>query len=314
MNFADASGTLRLPAELLIRYGRKIADPELVALGNFELRSKNYKLSGSLYRQLAALFNTPVDSLSRQRVEPPFLRDAWLPSLQVMAARSKQGEKRGFFLGAKGGSNGEGHNHNDVGNFIVYADGHPVIIDVGPETYTAKNSSPQRYDIWTMQSGYHNLPTIGGIMQQVGKKHAARDVVYSSEDAFVKLSMDIAEAYPSEAGLVSWKRTVQLNRGVDVTLTERYILSKTTDEISLSLMTPCQVRQTGPGVLELTHDVLAGAFEVRFESQKLQFSPQVIPLTDERLLSVWGEQITRILLKTVNPPLQDTWTITFVQR
>jgi len=314
MNFADASGKLSLPAELLIRYGRKIDDPALVALGNFELHSKNYKLSGSLYRQLAALFNTTADSLVRRQVAPPFLRDAWLPGVQVMAARSKQGDKGGLFLGVKGGSNGEGHNHNDVGNFIIYADGHPVIIDVGPETYTAKNSSPQRYDIWTMQSGYHNLPTVGSIMQHAGKKYAARDVVYRSEDTIAMLSMDIAEAYPSEAGLSSWKRTLQLNRGVDITLTEKYSLSKSTDEISLSLMTPCQVRQTGPGLLELTHESLADPVEISFNSQKLKFSPQVIPLTDERLLSIWGEQITRILLTTENPPLQDIWTIKFIQR
>jgi len=128
------------------------------------------------------------------------------------------------------------------------------------------------------------------------------------------LSMDIANAYPSEAGLTSWNRTLQINRGADITLTERYSLSKSTNEISLSLMTPCQVRQTGPGVLELTHESLADPVEISFDSGKLKFNRQIITLTDERLLSIWGGQITRILLTTENPPLQDTWTIKFVQR
>lgn len=45
----------------------------------------------------------------------------------------------------------ERHNHNDIGQFIVYADGKPVIIDVGVETYTAKTFSERRYEIWTME-------------------------------------------------------------------------------------------------------------------------------------------------------------------
>ena len=77
-----------------------------------------------------------------------------------MAARSKDGSAEGLYLAAQGGHNAESHNHNDVGNFIVYADGQPAIIDVGVETYTAKTFSSQRYEIWTMQSAYHNLPSI----------------------------------------------------------------------------------------------------------------------------------------------------------
>ena len=55
-----------------------------------------------------------------------------------MAARSSQGSERGFYVAAKGGHNAESHNHNDVGSFIVYADGYPALIDVGVEAYTAK--------------------------------------------------------------------------------------------------------------------------------------------------------------------------------
>jgi hypothetical protein len=44
------------------------------------------------------------------------------------------------------------HNHNDVGNFILYVDGMPAIIDIGAVTYTALTFSKDRYKIWNMQS------------------------------------------------------------------------------------------------------------------------------------------------------------------
>ncbi len=90
--------------------------------------------------------------------------------------RSSEGSAEGLYLAAQGGHNAESHNHNDVGNFIVYADGEPAIIDVGVETYTAKTFSAQRYEIWTMQSAYHNLPTVNGVMQGAGRQFEARDV------------------------------------------------------------------------------------------------------------------------------------------
>ena len=70
------------------------------------------------------------------------------------------------------------------------------------ETYTRKTFSAQRYEIWTMQSAYHNLPTINGVMQKDGREFAARDVRYRADERIAELSMDIAAAYPKEAGAV----------------------------------------------------------------------------------------------------------------
>lgn len=85
----------------------------------------------------------------------------------------------------------ESHNHNDVGNFIIYADGKPAIIDVGVETDTAKTFSPSRYDIRTMQSQYHNLPIVNGIQQQAGENFRASDVRYAMTDELVEFSLPL---------------------------------------------------------------------------------------------------------------------------
>ena len=46
----------------------------------------------------------------------------------------------------------------------------------GVESYTKKTFSPQRYEIWTMQSAWHNLPTFDGVQQLPGAEYAAREV------------------------------------------------------------------------------------------------------------------------------------------
>jgi len=93
---------------------------------------------------------------------------------QVLSLRSIQGSSKGLFLGAKGGNNDENHNHNDVGNFVLYLDGEPAIIDVGVATYTNRTFGKDRYKLWYMQSQWHNLPSINGVMQHEGGQYKAK--------------------------------------------------------------------------------------------------------------------------------------------
>src|SRR5690242_21194986 len=77
-------------------------------------------------RQLPALFN--FAEVSKAPARQPLVRDVWLSGIQVMAARATAGSAQGLYVAAQGGHNAESHNHNDVGNFIVYANGEPVLI------------------------------------------------------------------------------------------------------------------------------------------------------------------------------------------
>ena len=118
------------------------------------------------YRLLTAFTEAELRSCPQPAFPTP---DVWYPSVGVFAAR-----RGGWVLGAKMGSNGDSHNHNDTGSVTVYKDGKPFLIDIGVESYTQKTFSPQRYEIWTMQSGWHNLPTFDGVMQLPGADYAAR--------------------------------------------------------------------------------------------------------------------------------------------
>ncbi|MDP3953132.1 heparinase II/III family protein, partial [Microbacterium sp.] len=142
----------------------------------------------------------------------PLPRDVWLPSTEVLLTREAAGAVAGLTLAIKGGHNGEHHNHNDVGSFVVASDGVPAIVDAGRPTYTAQTFSPERYAIWTMQSTWHNVPEVAGHEQPAGRAYAAREVAVTIDDDASSLALDLASAY-DVAGLTRWVRTARLERG-----------------------------------------------------------------------------------------------------
>jgi hypothetical protein len=311
VNFADAPARVRLPGDLVFRYGRRIGDAPLQMLGAWAGRSGGGR-EGSIGRTLHAIFNR--ETLRQAPAGQPLARDAWMPGIQVMTARVREGSAEGLYLAAQGGHNAESHNHNDVGNFIVYANGQPALIDVGVETYTAKTFGPNRYDIWTMQSAYHNLPTIGGVMQAPGRHAEARNVWYRADTEAAEFRLDIAGAYPPEAGLRSWLRTLRLDRKRnEILLREQFTLERTPKEITLTFMTPCPPR------IETGRVLLSGGFPkdtrvtLSFPAQTFQASAEEIPLEDEALRRSWGAKLYRVLLRAARPPLQGEWTLRLVQ-
>jgi hypothetical protein len=315
INFADASARLRVAGDLVFRYGRRIGDEQMQALGSWAAERESWfpSTGESLGRILPALFN--LSTLKAARRSQPLVRDVWLPGIQVMAARTKAGSAAGFYLAAQGGHNAESHNHNDVGNFIVFADGRPVIIDVGVETYTAKTFSSRRYEIWTMQSAYHNLPTIGSVMQSAGRQFAARAVSYHSDDHEARFSLDIAGAYPPEANLESWKRVLRLDRvRNEVEVSDTFTVAKPASRITLTLITPCRVSPVGSGELEFeTESLPSGKVRVRFDSAIFSPSVEEIKLDDTRLKGAWGDRLFRILLVAEKPKVRDSWRVTVLQ-
>jgi hypothetical protein len=305
VNFADAPARVRPSGDLIYRFGRAIGDRPMMAFGAWS-RPKPLTARDSIGRVIPALFNSA--ELARAEASAPLLRDMWMPGLQVMAARERAGDTQGLYIAAQGGHNAESHNHNDVGNFIVYAGGEPALIDVGVERYTAKTFSAQRYDIWTMQSAYHNCPTVNRVMQAAGRQYAATDVNYVSTDAAAEFSLNLAKAYPVEAGLKSWTRRIRLDRTARrVEISDRYSLSKPAEEITLTLMTPLRPRASA-GLVEIP-----GRLKVAFNAQALTAKVEEIGKLDASLEGVWGKAVYRILLIAANPPLEGGFTLTISQ-
>lgn len=308
-NFADAPARVAIDGDLVYRFGKRVDDGQMMKHGAFAafFRDEAGIPGESLGRQLPGLFN--LAALRQAPRQQALVRDVWLPGIQVMAARMKEGSPEGLYLAAQGGHNGESHNHNDVGNFMVHAGGKPAIIDVGVETYTAKTFSAQRYEIWTMQSAFHNCPTIDDVMQSAGSQFRASDVTYHADDNAAEFRLNIATAYPKEANLERWNRTLRLLRGKnEIELVDEFSLKQAAKAITLTLMTPCAVAQQGAGVF-----VLANIVKVLYDPQTFAPVIEEIKLDDSRLRSTWGERLFRILLRAGNPKTHAVWTTRITQ-
>ncbi len=316
VNVGDCSGRLDIYRDVVYRYGRRIADPQMQAFAacNVDPNSlfTNRKVFRSLGRALYATFNS-TDLVEAHTDSPPLLRDVWLgdEDMQLMVARDAEGSAEGLFVACWGGHNGQSHNHNDVGNFILFANGRPIIIDAGKPTYTRQTFSRDRYKIWAMQSAWHNLPTVNGAMQSPGRSYGAKCVSYSAGDTFAQLQMDIAGAYPEAAAVRSWIRTVRLNRGVDVRVIDVFDLTERTGLVEQNLITPCRVTQPAPDRLLLEDSESKTTVSLHFDQGKLKPQLDRLDLQDESLQGVWGPALTRIRLVSRSTENRSAWTLRF---
>lgn len=206
--------------------------------------------------------------------------DCAYPSVGVYIAR-----RGAWFLAAKAGNNADSHNHNDTGSVILYRDGRPFLIDIGVETYTKKTFSPQRYDIWTMQSAWHNLPTFDGIMQQPGADFCAREVQTHLALESAEISMELSAAWPAEAHLTRYLRTVRLTaEGLCID----DVCEGGCKEAFLSLMV-CE-----QPVVKNTHIAVGMLGAIEAEGVCGRIEVDTIPITDARLRLAWPETLWRV--------------------
>ena len=214
-----------------------------------------------------------------QSAAPALPRDMWYPSVGILVCR-----RGAYALGAKAGNNADSHNHNDVGSVTLYKNGAPLLIDVGVETYSKKTFSPQRYEIWTMQSSWHNLPEFepesAQYQQQPGLEFAARDVAVN--DALDAITMDIAPAYGAVPGLGFYRRRVQLSAN-GLTLQEETDFSRTVALTLMSVEKPAVERGT------VQFGTLAAAHIKGFA----RIATEAVPITDPRLRQAWPDTLYR---------------------
>lgn len=314
LNFADADLRVTEISPYLLRsYGERIGAPDLSGLACRLARANGIDdaydrlLGDRLLRAMPALFPfRPID-------EAPLIlpRDVWLQGRQIMLARERAASTEGLTLGAKCGTNGDSHNHNDVGSFMVYLDGEPVIIDLGRETYRRETFDEHRYELWFTQSAYHNVPLINGTAQEPGASFHGEVIDYEAGENRTRCLMELAPAYPSVAGVRSWRRELVFERGErpSVVVREEFELEAAAP-VEAILMTGPRPRpaddgvQLGPGapvVLEVT----AGDLEIVIEP---------LAVTDARLRESWGERVHRIHLRGRRPTAKGAWSYRLSRR
>lgn len=104
--------------------------------------------------------------------------------------------KRGkFAFAAKGGNNGEPHNHNDIGCFIIADGAQQLITDLGAGEYTRGYfNDEKRYEYFCASSRGHSVPIIDGEYQKSGDGYRAEPIKAGNNE----FMLDISGAYGSD--------------------------------------------------------------------------------------------------------------------
>jgi hypothetical protein len=298
VNTADAHPEM-VPEPMLIRRGgQETGDTIMRGFGVWLFGRGDYgnSLNQQQFHRARELFDLhDLATMGADRAPFRDIADAWLPDVQLMVSRLAHG----LFVAAHASNNGKSHNHNDVGDFIVYAGGEPVIIDVGSGTYTARTFSKDRYLLWFNTSPFHNLPTINGQEQHEGLAYAASQVVYRKDRDKATLRMNLEKAYPAAAGVSAWKRSIEAEKTGRIVIRDSCRATTSFAALTQSFMTVCAVDVNTPGLIIFSTDK-GGKVELRYDARVWQVQKEEMNLTtpeEDGLKTSWHHRtITRILL------------------
>lgn len=305
LNVADGPARAHdgLPWGMLHRWAVRLGDSEAAAhAATFAAVEPEPQAAAGLGRVLTQL------SSSTARFEPPKraqLRPGWgtyLPSVQIMVARQTPGSSAGLTLAAKGGHNGEHHNHRDVGSVVVAVDGVPLLVDAGQPTYTAQTFGPDRYQIRAMQSAWHSVPAPFGLEQGTGPSFAAT-VVQEPTPEEPTLALGLGAAYGLDHA-EQWIRTSLMNRELgNVVIDDRWNLAATPPEGTPDV----DITYLVAGAVRVGTDATATITSVGIPTVsspvglRLRWKPATaVVLVDEWLLDdpllsdIWGAKLTRL--------------------
>lgn len=141
-----------------------------------------------------------------------------------------------------GGHNAESHNHNDLGQFGVFCDRELIIIDLGAPYYTSDFFGSKRYTYLSASSRGHCVPIING-QEQIAGRDAAGKVVEIDPTAR-RFAVDLTAAYPAEAKLSRWVRTMAAE-GDSVRIVDEFATSNA-GEIESVIWSRVEPARSGP--------------------------------------------------------------------
>ena len=173
----------------------------------------------------------------------------YLENAQWMIIRKSSGNLHTAFA-AKGGNNGESHNHNDLGSFLLDVNGDVLLTDLGSGEYTRQYFGPERFTIFCNGSQGHSVPIIEKNYQSAGSEFYA-DVLNASEDKGL-FRLDLTKAY-SDSNLKRFIRSFLFESGKAVTLTvsDKFLFQKAPDSITERFISLYKPESAGQGMVRL---------------------------------------------------------------
>lgn len=206
--------------------------------------------SGSLHgTAIYSLMPTSADSDTDSARQTKNELRSWFPDAGVLISRPAPDTDPALAMGVamKAGHNGEHHNHNDVGTFLIALGGTSPLVDPGAEVYTARTFSSRRYDSVVLNSLGHPVPRIDGKLQRPGSSYRGVVLETNFTDAEDKFVIDMTGAYKIE-GVKSLVRTFVYTRkpSPQLTVTDHLVADRAMPfETALITYAPLETLEDG---------------------------------------------------------------------
>jgi hypothetical protein len=213
--FSDSREAKPLVPFAAFHLGAQFDAPALVDRGIDAFGGKPDSTLPNLLRDLLWLPEDPVTGGAEAQPSTYFSGTEW------WLARATPSDPDGLCVAAKAGYNGESHNHNDAGSFVVHHRRESTLTDLGSPTYDAGFFGDERYEYLTARSLGHSVPYVDGYEQAPGDEYAATVLDVTDTGDTATFSADISDCYPVDTGLESLMRQFELDRGAErITVTD----------------------------------------------------------------------------------------------
>lgn len=211
LNFGDTPDTVALPAGIVQRIAERTGARELRALIGDSARPDEHSYS---IAKLPVMLRQLV-WWDGQDYPPPPPQDYVLPTVGVVKLVGCAGDRPVALAVTAGHTDGH-HSHVDIGSFVYHIGGESLIPDAGRGKYNKAYFRRTRYDNPFNNAYLHNIPRIGGQMQQPGpefggsRQYHGTIVEHSERDGRKFTVVDFHNAYALPQ-LARARRTLSLD-------------------------------------------------------------------------------------------------------
>lgn len=249
---------------------------------NFMQGTMGVVLTFSLYDLCFYPAQTAAGKLTRQTA-------VLYPDLGLLVGRQNvDNADAGLIFYLKGGHNAENHNHNDCGQFSLFCDGMPVVVDPGIGAYTRQTFSGGRYELWCCGAAGHNPPKINGIEQIAGREYAAKLESHHADDREITVAFDLTQAYRPESKLKKLVRQARLDLTAGTFTVTDSIAGEGQYECGLVLA-------VAPEIVD-RHTAKLGKVTLHLAEAQITGLEVIDCSGDPALSRVWGKQLYRLNL------------------